>query len=71
MNAFADYKLYSIYYLSFVIFVPQTPKIIRPHKTNCKVLKLSPSINTPASTDTTVIILENDDERIALMRVVE
>ena len=53
------------------MFVPQTPKIIRPHKTNCKALKLSPSINTPASTDTTVIILENDDERIALMRVVE
>lgn len=49
----------------FPLFAPHTLKIIIPHSTACTGEMGSFKIKMPASTDTTVIIFENDDARTA------
>ena len=54
-----------------LIFTPQTPNIIGMQSKISVRVKFSLRISIPAKRETTVIIFENDAERITLILLVE
>ena len=54
-----------------LLFTPQTPKITGIHKSISATEKFSFKIIIPASTETTVIIFEKDEDLTALITEVE